>query len=110
MAWGSLEVAADDRANRLGIDALAELGRALQVGEQDRGDLANLTKSFAQLRTIKGYVSDCDHASEATVRDLIHEAHERGLLTRSPKGATGGELTSKAIRMLKRESSRHRSA
>lgn len=57
-------------------------------------------------RTIKGYVSDGDRVSEATVRDIIHEARERGLLTRSPKGRAGGELTPKAIRMLKSESNR----
>jgi hypothetical protein len=61
-------------------------------------------------RTIRGYVSDGDRVSEATVRDFIHEARERGLLTRSPKGRPGGELTSKAIRMQNRQSSRRRSA
>jgi hypothetical protein len=53
-------------------------------------------------RAIKGYVSDGSHMSEATVRDFIHQARERGLLTRSPAGRAGGELTRKAERMLKR--------
>lgn len=50
---------------------------------------------------IKGYVSDGSVTSEATVRDIIHRARERDLLTRSPKGRPGGELSSKAQRMLK---------
>ena len=59
-------------------------------------------------RAIKGYVSDGAHVSEATVRDLIHQARARDLLTPSPIGRAGGELTPKAIRMLDRERNRRR--
>lgn len=52
-------------------------------------------------KAIKGYVSSSSKASAATVRDIIHEARERGLLTRSPDGRPGGELTPKADQMLK---------
>jgi hypothetical protein len=57
-------------------------------------------------RAIKGYVSTGDRVSEATVRDIIHECRERGLLTPAPKGRPGGELTAKAMRMLEREGAR----
>jgi hypothetical protein len=53
-------------------------------------------------RPIRGYVSNESEVSAATVRDFIHQARERGLLTRSPAGRPGGELTPKARRMLKR--------
>lgn len=41
-------------------------------------------------------------ASEATIRDTLTEARERGLLTSSPRGKAGGELTPKALRLLRR--------
>ncbi|GEM_PF-4251650 len=50
---------------------------------------------------VKGFVSDGRIASEATVRDLIHQARVRGLLTASPIGRPGGELTTIAQQMLK---------
>lgn len=50
---------------------------------------------------ITGYVSDGRTVSEATVRDLIHQARTRGLLTRSPIGRAGGELTPKAEQLLR---------
>jgi hypothetical protein len=53
-------------------------------------------------KAIKGYVSDGLVASPATVRDIIHQARVRGLLTGSPPGRPGGELTPKAKDMLKR--------
>jgi len=59
-------------------------------------------------KVITGYVSDGDVTSEATVRDLIHQARVRGLLTGSPAGRPGGELTPKAERMLKRAASKRR--
>jgi hypothetical protein len=60
---------------------------------------------------IEGYVSRRGSASEATVRDLIHQARERGLLTRSPPGRPGGELTPKAERLIRQAAGKrgHRS-
>lgn len=52
-------------------------------------------------KVIRGYVSDGEATSEATVRDIIHQARVRGLLTGSPAGRPGGELTPKATQMLK---------
>jgi hypothetical protein len=57
-------------------------------------------------RTMRGYVSDESSASVATIRDIIHQARVRGLLTESPPGLPGGELTPKAERMLKQQDSR----
>jgi hypothetical protein len=51
---------------------------------------------------IRGYRSDDHFTSQATVRDIIHQARKRGLLTTSPSGRPGGELTAKAERMMKR--------
>jgi hypothetical protein len=59
-------------------------------------------------KVVRGYISDADVTSEATVRDFIHQARERGLLTRSPKGRPGGELTPKAEQLIKRAARKHR--
>lgn len=59
-------------------------------------------------KVIKGYVSDGNVTSGATVRDLIHQARVRGLLTGSPAGRPGGELTPKAKQMLKHTGNRRR--
>lgn len=37
-----------------------------------------------------------------TIRNLIHEARRRGLLTPAPRGRSGGALTPKAVAMLKK--------
>ena len=37
----------------------------------------------------------------AGIRELIRKAHQRGLLTPTARGTAGGELTPKAIRLLK---------
>jgi len=50
--------------------------------------------------TIEGYVSKARYVSPETVGDIIGEARHRGLLTSSPPGRPGGELTSKARRLL----------
>jgi hypothetical protein len=52
-------------------------------------------------KVIRGYVSDGNVTSVATVRDFIHQARVRDLLTDSPPGRAGGELTPKAKQMLK---------
>jgi hypothetical protein len=40
--------------------------------------------------------------AEATVRDFVNQARRRGLLTPSPPGRPGGELTTKAQELLSR--------
>jgi hypothetical protein len=70
----------------------------LAVGS--RRPVKDLTESPP--RAIRGYVSDGGVTSEATVRDYIHQARKRGLLSSSPSGRPGGELTPKAEQMLKR--------
>jgi hypothetical protein len=37
------------------------------------------------------------------IRDLLHEARRRGLLTKPPRGRAGGRLTGKAEKLLDRE-------
>lgn len=41
------------------------------------------------------------HFADATIRDFVNRARGRGLLTRSPPGRPGGELTSKALALLR---------
>jgi hypothetical protein len=53
---------------------------------------------------ITGYVSDGDFTSPATVRDIIHEARSRGLLTKSPPGDRVVSSPPKAERLAKRRS------
>ena len=55
---------------------------------------------------IRGYLSDATFTSVATVRDIIHEARSRGLLTDTPTGRAGGELTPRAEQMLSGGTSR----
>lgn len=45
---------------------------------------------------ISGYVSGRNVTSEASVRDIIHQARRKGFLTSSPPGRAGGHLTPKA--------------
>jgi hypothetical protein len=40
--------------------------------------------------------------TEASVRALIHQGRQRGLLTRSPRGVAGGQLTPKAHDVLRK--------
>lgn len=41
------------------------------------------------------------HLSEASVRDLVRRARDRGLLTKTHRGRAGGQLTQKAIALLR---------
>jgi hypothetical protein len=79
------------------IFAVAYIERLAEGSRRPIQDLAERPP-----KAIKGYVSDGLVASPATVRDIIHQARVRGLLTGSPPGRPGGELTPKAKDMLKR--------
>jgi hypothetical protein len=83
--------------------ALAYVERLAEGSRRPIQDLAERPP-----KAIKGYVSDGLVASPATVRDIIHQARVRGLLSASPKGRPGGELTRKAKGMLKRSGDRSR--
>jgi hypothetical protein len=50
-------------------------------------------------------IAEKANRSVAGVRDLVHSARAKGLLTASPPGKPGGELTDKALRLLGREES-----
>jgi DNA-binding IscR family transcriptional regulator len=41
------------------------------------------------------------HLSASQVRNLVHACRNRGMLTASPPGRAGGELTGRAIELLK---------
>jgi hypothetical protein len=51
---------------------------------------ATPTKALAELHSY----------SESSMRDYLHQARERGLLTKAPPGRSGGELTDKAKEIL----------
>lgn len=51
---------------------------------------------------IKGFTDLDRDKREATVRAILHEARRRELLTGAPRGKPGGELTKKALRLLKK--------
>jgi hypothetical protein len=56
---------------------------------------------------IQGYVSDTNKASPATIRDILTEARHRGILTSSPSGRAGGELTTRGKKLLKKKDKAH---
>jgi hypothetical protein len=47
------------------------------------------------------------HLSRAQIRNLLHEARIRDLLTSAGRGRAGGELTTKAIGLLKQGKETH---
>jgi hypothetical protein len=49
---------------------------------------------------IEGFQSTDGKVSRSTIHDIIHTARERGLLSASPKGQSGGELTAKGRELL----------
>jgi hypothetical protein len=42
------------------------------------------------------------HLSVSQIRNILYEARQRELLTDSPKGKAGGDLTEKAIALLEK--------
>lgn len=43
--------------------------------------------------------------SPSQIRNLMHACRRRGMLTASPPGRAGGELTQRAVQLLKEDSS-----
>ena len=41
------------------------------------------------------------HKSASQVRNLVHACRKRGMLTAAPPGRAGGELTARAIELLR---------
>jgi hypothetical protein len=82
------------------------VGYVERLGAGSRRPVKDLAEHPPKI--IRGYISDGNLTSEATVRDIIHQARERGLLTRSPAGRPGGELTPKAKQILKQLASESR--
>lgn len=91
-------------AGYLGIDP-SRVQKQKHPGRPGRTDLdyARLALKYAQLAdgpTPVKVLSEQEHLASATVRSLINEARNRGLLTRSEPGRAGGKLTNKAMWIL----------
>jgi transposase-like protein len=89
----------------LNVD-LKEFKTDPRPGRRGRPDVfyAELAKQYVDLLA-EGSTPTKDLAerlgySASSIRDLIHQARRRGLLTRASKGLAGGELTENARRLL----------
>ncbi len=92
---------------------------AMEAGRRGRSDLfyaeiasayVRLLGEHAPINQLRRQLQDLEglHFAEATIRDFVNQARHRGLLTSSPPGRPGGELTSKAREILgRRQSDRH---
>ena len=74
-------------------------------GRAGRADLAYAQAASAYVKALVGKTPTktlaADMAlSESQVRNVLHEARRRDLLTAAPRGRAGGELTEKARRVL----------
>ena len=75
-----------------------------RAAEADRtNDYAVLAEKYVALlgdpRPIEGFASR-EQCSAARIRNMLHEARRRELLTRVGQGGAGGEVTEKATREL----------
>jgi hypothetical protein len=86
------------RPGRRGRPALfyAQLARSYTVALE-----ADPAKPVPELK--RRLESDGIYLSISQIRDLLHQARRKGMLTRAPKGRPGGELTEDARRLLERE-------
>lgn len=75
----------------------AEIASAYVAFTGERDPIRQLCKKLAKEKAL--------HFAESTVRDFVNQARDRGLLSRSPKGRPGGELTPKALELLGRATS-----
>lgn len=85
-------------------DWATELRRTPRPGRRGRDDrwYADLAKAYVDSgsRTPVKDLSEGLNLSASQVRNLLHEARRRGLLTRSAKGKAGGVLTDSAKELL----------
>lgn len=79
------------RPGRRGRDDLAYASLAAEYVKRLRSD-----RAVADLAEAEGY-------SVSRVRNMLHEARRRGLLTRPPAGKSGGQLTPKASALLSKQ-------
>jgi len=94
-----------DVAGTVGVDP-EKFTRNKARGRKGRTDLdyAQLAQRYVerldQGDRVAGTLAKEERLSESTIRALIWEARQRGLLTRSSPGHAGGHLTDKARRLL----------
>jgi hypothetical protein len=86
-------------------DWIKALKRAPRPGRGGRGDLfyASCAREYVELLTEPKPVQALAarrHLSESQIRNILHQARERGLLTKLGRGRAGGELTDKAKELL----------
>ncbi len=85
---------------------------AREAGRRGRSDrfYAEIASAYVQLVSERNPIQQLReqleheqglHFAEATIRDFVNQARSRDLLTRSPKGRPGGELTPKALDLLR---------
>jgi hypothetical protein len=84
-----------------------------EAGRRGRSDLfyaeiasayVSLSADRAPIQRLRDRLEEDEglYFAEATVRDFVNQARRRGLLTPSPPGRPGGELTTKAQELLSR--------
>lgn len=85
------------------LRAFASLDRPGRAGRADL-EYAVLADRYVQMcRSSRAPIRDLaesEHLSVAQVRNLIHEARKRGLLTEGRKGRAGGSLTHKGRELI----------
>ena len=92
-----------------GPSGLPDLAVTHRVGRQGRSDDFYLGWARAYVVACEGdesgsptkYLAGLHHVSPSSVSNLIGTARRRGLLTPSPAGRPGGELTAKALALIK---------
>ena len=82
------------RPGRRGRDPVEYAKLALQYINEVNKDNPKPTKTLAEAH----------HVSSSQMSQLINETRNRGLLTRAPKGRSGGELTEYAYELLDKDS------
>jgi hypothetical protein len=89
-----------------GADHVTELERARRPGRRGRGDLfyarwaAEYVEALRESDRPNVVIAERHGYGVSTVRELVHEARHRDLLTPGSRGKAGGSLSDKAIELL----------
>ena len=99
---------ANHQALSLDLDVdVQEFSRHPRPGRGGRPDVfyARLAAQYVEVLTMSSSptrdLAERIGFSASSTRDFLHQARLRGLLTKSVRGIAGGELTEKAIRLLR---------
>ncbi len=88
-------------------DAAPDLSVSERVGRRGRDDrfYARWAAEYADACTRSGHpvaeMAARHHLSASQIRNLVHACRKREMLTDSPPGRAGGELTARAIKLLR---------